>query len=147
MSLCLVKLPPALAERIKAEPNLLNQLWFDAEDWDEPAEPDAEIAAIDRDRDTLFEDFLGLSRHISETPDKFPWMHKALNGTGDEIDFDFGYGNGFIITTQDSAQIADGLTQEGWWQPGHEVTLISHAIAAFYRTAAADGRTVIGGVA
>ncbi|MGE6955143.1 hypothetical protein [Staphylococcus capitis] len=74
-------------------------------------------------------------------------MGKALHGVGNEINFEFGYGNGFIVTPQQAADVADGLAQEGWWRPGQEVTLISHAIAAFYRAAADEGRTVIGGVA
>lgn len=141
MSLCLVKVPPALAQRIQDRPGLLEQLWFGEDD-----DPDAEIAAIDRDTDTLFEDYLGLSREIGEDQGRHPWMGQALNGTGTEIDFDFGYGNGWLVTAGEAAAIADGLAREGWWEPGHEVTAISHAIAAFYRRAADEGHTVIGGV-
>ena len=146
MSLCLVKVSPALAGRITADPDLLDQLWPADEEDVPPAEPDAEIAAIDRDQDTLFEDFLDISRQIDEKPAGYPWMRRALNGTGTEIEYDFGYENGFIVTAQEAAEIADGLTHEGWWRPGQEITLISHAIAAFYRSAAVAGRTVIGGV-
>jgi hypothetical protein len=143
MSICLVKVPPALAERIEADPSLLDQLWRRHD----VAEPDPEIAAIDHDRDTLFEDYLSISREIDDHPIGFPWMERALEGTGAEIEYDFGYGNGFTVTPQDTAEIADGLAAEGWWSPGQEIKLISHAIAAFYRSAADEGRTVIGGVA
>jgi hypothetical protein len=146
MSLCLAKVSPALAQRIETNPSLLEQLWFEDEG-DEPAgTPDPEIAAVDRDRDTLFEDYLGISREIDEEPTKYPWMRQALQGTGVEIDFDFGYGNGFKVTAREAAEIANGLANEGWWSPGHEVTLVSHAITAFYRAAADEGRIVIGGV-
>lgn len=142
MSLCLAKVPPALAERIEADPALLDQLWPEYDE-DEPAtEPDAEIAAIDHDRDTFFEDYLGIRREIA----RYPWMRRALEGIGAEIAYDFGYGNGFKVVALEAAKIADGLALEGWWRPGQEVTLVSHAIAAFYRSAAAEGRTVIGGV-
>ena len=136
-----------LAERIEADPDLLNQLWPEYDEDEPPAEADAEIAAIDHDRDTFFEDYLGISREIDEEPAKYPWMRRALSGTGSEIEYDFGYGNGFKVTAREAAEIADGLAREGWWSPGQEVTLISHAIAAFYRSAADEGRTVIGGVA
>ncbi|GAA1513536.1 hypothetical protein GCM10009827_030160 [Dactylosporangium maewongense] len=63
------------------------------------------------------------------------------------VGFDFGNGNGFVVTAPEAAAIADGLAEEGWWRPGQAVTLVSHAIAAFYRAAADEGRTVIGGVA
>ena len=147
MSLCLVKLPPALAQRVQTTPDLLEQLWFEEED-DEPAtDPDPELAALDRDRDTFLEDYLGTSREIGDDPGTYPWMRKALHGTGTEIDFDFGYGNGFAVTAKESAEIAAGLAAEGWWSPGQEVTLVPHALAAFYRAAADEGKTVIGGVA
>ncbi|GAA4963753.1 hypothetical protein [Actinoplanes utahensis] len=84
MSLCLVKVTADLARRIEADPDLLEQLWNSEDD-----EPDPEIAAIDRERDTLFEDFLDVSREA----ERFPWMKKALEGVGPEIDFDYGYGN------------------------------------------------------
>ena len=145
MSLCLAKVPAALAERIEADPELVDQLWPGD---DEPAiEPDADIAAIDQDRDTFFEDYLDLRRDIDSEPARYPWMLRAVEGTGAEIEYDFGYGNGFKVTAREAAEIADGLAQEGWWSPGQEVTLVSHAIAAFYRSAADEGRTVIGGVA
>jgi hypothetical protein len=155
MSLCLVKVSPALAQRIADEPDLLEQLWFDDEDEDEGEGEgddsdgdgaDPEIAAIDRERDTLFEDYLGVSREIGEDEATHPWMRRALAGTGTEIDFDFGYGNGFTVPAAEAAEIAGGLAREGWWSPGQEVTLVPHAIAAFYRAAADEGRTVIGGV-
>jgi hypothetical protein len=41
-------------------------------------------------------------------------------------------------------ETSDGLVLEGWWSPGQQRALISHAIAAFYRTAADERRTVIG---
>ncbi|GAA4963760.1 hypothetical protein [Actinoplanes utahensis] len=50
------------------------------------------------------------------------------------------------MTAAEAAEIADGLVGEGWWQPGQEIKLIPEAIAAFYRAAADEGRTVIGGV-
>lgn len=147
MSLCLAKVPPALAERIEADPNLLDQLWPEYEE-DEPAgEPDAEIAAIDRDRDTLFEDYLHLRREIDKEPDRYPWMRRALEGTGTELDYDFGYGNGFKVTAQEAAEIADGLASEGWSRPGQQATWVSQVIAAFYRSAADEGRIIVGGVA
>jgi acetyltransferase-like isoleucine patch superfamily enzyme len=147
MSLCLAKVPPALGERIAADPALLDQLWPVADDDESAAAPDAQIAAIDHDRDTLFEDYLGISHEIDEEPARYPWMRRALEGTGTEIGYDLGYGNGFRVTAQEAARIADGLAREGWWSPGQEVALISHAIAAFYRSAADEGRTVIGAVA
>ncbi|GAA2687981.1 hypothetical protein Apa02nite_035430 [Actinoplanes palleronii] len=143
MNLCLAKVLPALAERIKADPDLLDQLW---EESDEP-EPDAEIAAIDRDHDTFLEDYLYVSREVDKEPARYPWMRRALSGTGTEIEYDFGYDNGFLVTAQEAAEIADGLALEGWWSQGQAVTLIPHAIAAFYRSAADEGRAVIGGVA
>ncbi|MEV6302571.1 hypothetical protein AB0M02_24370 [Actinoplanes sp. NPDC051861] len=147
MSLCLVKLSPAIAHRIETTPDLLEQLWF-ADEEDEPAaDPDPELAALDRDRDTLFEDYLGLSREIGDEPGTYPWMRRALQGTGTDIDFDFGYGNGFVVTAQEAAEIANGLADEGWWSPGQEVTLVPHAIAGFYHAAANEGQTIIGGVA
>jgi hypothetical protein len=73
-------------------------------------------------------------------------MRRALHGTGIEIDYDFGYGNAFKVTAQEAAEIADGLAAEGWWVPGQESETISHAIGAFYRAAADEGRTVFGGV-
>jgi hypothetical protein len=94
----------------------------------------------------LFEDYLGLGREIGENAARYPWMQRALHGTDREIDFDFGYGNGFLVTAQEAAEIAAGLTREGWWRPGQDVTLIPHAVAAFYRSAADNGLTVIGGV-
>jgi hypothetical protein len=147
MTICLVKVPPALAERIQADPELLNQIWPAAdEEEDEPAALDAEIASIDEEDDTVFEDYLGLGRDVQKEPGRYPWMERALHGGGTEIDYDFGWGNGFTVTAEEAAEIADGLAAEGWWSPGQEVTLIAHAVAAFYRTAADQGRTVIGGI-
>ena len=147
MSLCLAKLEPALAERIEADPDLLDQLWPDYDDDGPAGEPDAEITAIDRDRDTFFEDYLGIRREIDKEPAGYPWMRRALEGTDSEIEWDFGYGNGFKVTAQEAAEIADGLASEGWSDPGQRATWVSRAITAFYRSAADEGRTIIGGVA
>jgi hypothetical protein len=140
MSLALVKVPAALGERIRSEPDLLNQIW------EEEELTDPELARLDLDSDRLLEDYLGLSRVLDDQPDRFPWMTRALNGTGDEVDFEFGYGNGFVIGSAEAARIAAGLGEEGWWRPGDEIITIDHAIAAFYMAAAEQDRTVIGGV-
>src|SRR5690242_15358235 len=108
MSLCLTKVPPALAARIAADPDLLELLWPEDED-ESPAELDADIAAIDEDRDLFLEDYLFLAREIEQKPFGFPWMRRALHGTGVEIDYDFGYGNAFMVSAREAAEIADGL--------------------------------------
>jgi hypothetical protein len=146
MSICLAKVSPVLAQRIETDPELLNQVWLEADDDEPPVAADSDIAAIDRDRDLLFEDYLGLGSEINDDPARYPWMQRAVHGTGREIDFDFGYGNGFLVAAREAAEIAAGLAHEGWWRPGQDVTLIPHAVAAFYQSAADEGLTVIGGV-
>jgi hypothetical protein len=133
MSLMLVKVPPALAARIRAEPALLAQVWD-------------ESAGLVTAEDKLFEDYLGLSRTVDEQPDRFPVMFRAMNGTGDELDYDFGYGPAFVIEPAEAARISAGLAEEGWWRSGDEVITIDHAIAEFYTLAADQGRTIVGGV-
>lgn len=108
---------------------------------------DPQILAIDRDRDTLSEDYVRISLEVDESPTDFPWMTMAREGSGTAVDYDFGYGSGFVVTTQEATEIADGLIREGWWDTGWEATLVAHGIAQFYRSAADEGRCVIGGVA
>jgi hypothetical protein len=140
MSIYLVKLPATLAARIEAEPNLLNQVWR------EENVVDDDIAALDKENDKLLEDYLDLARIMDERPERFPWMRKALHGTGREIAFEYGYGPGFVVTAPEATQIAAGLAEECGWRPGDEVITIDHAIAAFYASAGSEARTVIGGV-
>jgi hypothetical protein len=139
MTLYLVKLPPDLAARVAAEPDVLNQVWRDDD------VVDHQVAAL-QDDDTLMEDYLDLGRMVNEQPGRYPWLEKALHGTGTEIAFQFGYGAGFLVAPQESAGIAAGLAGEVGWRPGQEVVTIADAIAAFYSSAAENGRVVIGGV-
>jgi hypothetical protein len=53
MSICLAKVSPVLAERIETDPELLNQVWLEADSDEPPVGASSEIAAIDRDRDLL----------------------------------------------------------------------------------------------
>jgi len=138
MVLCLAKMPHPLAERIKADPELLFQVWNEAE------ATDAGVAALDPERDKLLEDYLGLARIVEANPGRYPWLEKALHGTGVEVDYDYGYGPGFVITALEAAQIVEGLAGEGWWRAGEPIVAIDHAIAAFYASASRDGHTVIG---
>jgi len=140
MSLYLVKVAPTLGERIQADPKLLLQVWGEVD------RVDPDIADLDEDRDTLLEDYLCLGRILQEEPGRYSWMERALHGTGEVVDFEYGYGPGFLIRAEQAAQIAAGLAEEGWWRPGDEVVTVDHAIAAFYAAAAEEGRTVIGGI-
>ncbi|GIH88575.1 hypothetical protein Pro02_69830 [Planobispora rosea] len=140
MSLFLVKLPTALAARVEVEPDLLTQIWGEED------VVDSEVAALD-EAHKLFEDYLDIAQVVAEGPDRYPWMRKALHGTGEELDVDFGYGPAFMAPPQDVRQVAAGLTGEGWWRPGDEVTTIAQAISAFYTTAAAEDRAIIGIIA
>jgi len=139
MNLYLVKMPPDLAARVAAEPDLLNQVWR------EDDVVDQQVAGL-REDDTLMEDYLDLGRMVNEQPGRFPWLEKALHGTGTEVGFEFGYGAGFLVAPPDAAGIAAGLTEEVGWRPGDEVVTIADAIAAFYSSAAEQDRAVIGGV-
>jgi len=127
MVLYLAKMPHPLAERIKADPELLFQVWNEAD-------------ATNK----LLEDYLGLARIVEANPGRYPWLEKALHGTGVEVDYDYGYGPGFVITALEAAQIVEGLAGEGWWRAGEPIVAIDHAIAAFYASASRDGHTVIG---
>src|SRR3982750_2919376 len=133
MNLNLVKVLPPLAARIEAEPDLLSRLW--SEDDETPADPDPQIAAVDLDRDIFFDDYDTITREYEEAPEYYQWMNFALEGPGDVIAYDLGWGDGFIVSPRDVAKIADGLELEGWWSPGEQVTLLTQAIAAFYRSA------------
>jgi hypothetical protein len=126
MTLYLIRVTRALAERIQAEPRLLEQVWGEG-DVSNP-----EIAGLDLDNDALMEDYLGLGRVLAEEPQRYPWMERALQGTGQEVGFEFGYGPGFVVTPQEAAEIAAGLASEGWWQAGDEVETVPQAIASFY---------------
>jgi hypothetical protein len=139
MVLYLVKVPASVAERIVARPELLDQVWEEAEVDDDG------VAQLD-ERDKLMEDYIGLGREVNERADRYPWMQRALNGTGEEIPYEYGYSDAFVITPEQAGEIAAGLAEEGWWRPGEAVISIEQAIAAFYTDAARDGRTVIGGI-
>ncbi|MEV8516337.1 hypothetical protein [Dactylosporangium sp. NPDC051484] len=140
MSLYLVKVTPTIGERMQADPELLLQVWGAVD----PVEPD--IADLDEDEDKLLEDYLGISHILLDKPDRYPWLARALHGTGEVVDFEYGYGPGFIVRADMAAQIVAGLAEEGWWRQGDEVVTVDHAIAAFYAAAADQGRTVIGGI-
>lgn len=129
-----------IGERIRADPALLLQIWGEVNT------VDPEIADLDDDQDKLLEDYLHLSRILLDQPDRYPWMTRALHGTGEVVDFEYGYGPGFMVGADMAAQIVAGLAEEGWWRPGDEVVTVDHAIAAFYAAAADQGRTVIGGI-
>ena len=77
----------------------------------------------------------------------FPSLYRAMNGTGDELDYDFGYCRAFVVGPDEAARIVAGIAEEGGWRRDDEVVTIDHAIAEFYALAADEGRTVIGGIA
>jgi hypothetical protein len=139
MTLYLAKVPPDLAARVAAEPDLLDQVWREVDVVDQ------EVAAL-QDDDTLMEDYLDLGRLVNEQPGRYPCLEKALHGTGTEIAYEFGYGAGFLVAAQEVAGIAAGLAEDVGWRPGDEVVTIADAIAAFYLSASDHGRAVIGGV-
>ena len=138
MSLYLVKVAPVIGERIQADPGLLLQVWGE-----DSVDPD--IADLDEDQDKLLEDYLHLSRILLDQPGRYPWLMRALHGTGEVVDFEYGYGPGFMVRADMAAQIVVGLAEEGWWRAGDKVVTVDHAIAAFYAAAVDQGRTVIGG--
>lgn len=140
MVLYLAKMPATTAERIKANPELLYQVW------DEADVTDSDIDALDSERDKLMEDYLHLGGIVNEEPDRYPWMQRALHGTGVEAGFEYGYGPGFLVTPQEAGQIVAGSAVEGWWRVGDAIVTVDHAIAAFYNSAHAAGHTVIGGI-
>jgi hypothetical protein len=107
---------------------------------------DDDVARLNEREDQLMEDYLGLARELNESPGRYRWMRAALEGTGAEIGFEYGYGNGFVLTAGEVADVAAGLVSEGWWSPGQDVVTIAHAVAAFYDTAARENRVVIGGI-
>ncbi|HEX5993621.1 MAG TPA: hypothetical protein VFY84_00630 [Jiangellales bacterium] len=135
----LVKVTPAVAEKIRAEPDLLPQVWREIE------LTDPDIAAIS-DSDRLMEDYLHIGERFVDHPGRYPWMERALSGTGTQIAFEFGYGPGFFVTPDEAGKIATGLAEEGSWKPGQPVEWVDDAIAAFYTTAHAEGKSIIGGV-
>jgi hypothetical protein len=139
MTLYLVKVPPDLAARVAVQPDLLNQVWREEDLVDQ------QVAAL-QDDDTLMEDYLDLGRMVNGRPGRYPWLEKALHGTGTEIAFVFGYGAAFLVAAHEVAGIAAGLADDVGWRPGDEVVTIVDAIAAFYVSASDQGRVVIGGV-
>jgi hypothetical protein len=140
MTTYLVKLPTALAARIQAEPDLLAQVWRKEDVVDD------DVARLNQGEDRLMEDYLGLARELEESPGRYRWMRAALEGTGAEIEFEYGYGDGFVLTAGEGGDVAVGLVGEGWWSPGQDVETIAHAVAAFYDAAARENRVVIGGI-
>ncbi|MFG1609111.1 hypothetical protein [Actinoplanes sp. NPDC049265] len=142
MELLLVRLTPAQQEAIAADPELLDLVFPE----DEQASLPGVLASLHIDADTLEENYLEISAILDESVEEYEWMRKAANGTGTTIRFDFGYGDAFVLSPEQVAEIAAGLDAEEWLRPDSDEAGSVLAVAAFYRDAAALGRGVIGGV-
>ena len=142
MELLLVRLTQAQQETIVADPELLDLVF--PEDEHDPLP--GVLASLNIGADTLAESYLEISAILDESVEEYEWMRKAANGTGMTIRFDYGYGDVFVLSPEQVAEIAAGLDAEEWLRPDSDEAASVLAVANFYRDAAKLGRGIIGGV-
>jgi hypothetical protein len=140
MILRLIKAPPAVGAHVRTEPGLLDQLWNRA-----PV-TDAGVATIDADADVMSEDYRLLWELVEEDQSRFAWMVRAINGIGETLDYECGYGPAFIVPAEQVVAVADGLVAEGWESAREYGETVAHGVFDFYAEAAANGKAIIGGV-
>jgi hypothetical protein len=142
MELLLVKLTPSQADTVVASPAILRDIFED--DVDALVPP---LSLLDFEADILDLNYLHISRYLDTEAEEGPWMRKAANGAGTSLEFDFGYGNGWLVRPPEVREIASGIEQDGWFDPDPDLSGDILALATFYRTAAEQGRVIIGGIA
>ena len=141
MDLLLVKLTPAQAEAVLANPEVLNDVF------EEPETLPAPLAELDQEADVLDVNFLHISRYLDTEAAESPWLRKAVNGAGTILDVDFGYENCWHLTPPEVREMVAGIEQDGWFDPDPHLNGDVEALVNFYRTAGEQGRAVMGGVA
>jgi hypothetical protein len=77
------------------------------------------------------------------------WVAKAAgNGMGQEIDIEFNYGPGFLLTPQQVKEASLGFAREAWLKEFATVDDDQNipGLIKFYAEAAKQGRFIVGGV-
>jgi hypothetical protein len=139
MELILVAVNARLATMFEADPKLIAQIF--SEIGNTSGDVDEEIQNVGSDY--FLEDFRGILSKVE--PQDFPWLHKAINGSGRTVDYDFGYGQGFLLTPSEVAEVASGLVAEGWLRDVPNI-YVQRQVARYYKQASENGYYIIGGV-
>ncbi|GAA2662218.1 hypothetical protein Adu01nite_94940 [Paractinoplanes durhamensis] len=139
MELCLVALTAHLASRIEVEPGLLDQIFLRV--GSVPESGDEEV--VEARESCLVEDYRRILSKIEQQ--EYPWLYQAINGTGRVVDYEFGYGRGFLLLPQEVVEIASGIATEGWLQDVPNI-YPQQQVARYFTRAADRGYSIIGGV-
>ena len=147
MWLNLVKLAPAELERVKAKPDLLENVFFD--------DGEVPLAGYSEETDVFGTDYRTLSA-IAEAmedgeslEDQESWLAKSAgNGIGDDVDYEFTYGSAYALSPDEVKQIAAGFAAEAWYAEIADDDDDENlpGLVRFFATAAKEGKGIIGGV-
>ena len=168
MWLNLAKVRPELLAAIRAEPALIERLFF---------EDGGPVDGVDPDRDVFGCDYLTLSAVAAARArgdstdegglDRFadmdedwresqPWLSRAVGDETQLIDaYEFTYGSAFYLDADDVVAVRDGLVEEGWTfddvgddepEKGEPEFDDFVDLLPFFEAAAREGKAIVGGV-
>jgi len=147
MWLNLVKLTLDDVEKVKAKPNVLDAVFFDG--------GTSQLASYNEANDVFGTDYRTLSEvgeamaDGEELEEQDTWLAKSVgNGLGDELDYEFCYGPGFVLSPDEVKNVATGFASEAWYADAEAVDDDENipGLVRFFETAAKEGKGVIGGV-
>lgn len=144
MWLNLAKLSPTQLEQVRGDPQLLDGIFF--EDGEVPDDFQEESDVFGTDYRTL--SAIAEAMEI-DLEDGESWLSRATgNGIGSELDFEFTYGDGFLLSPDDVKQIASGLAKEPWAEEAGKVDDDENlpGLLRFFAAAARQNRGIVGGI-
>jgi hypothetical protein len=145
MWLELAKLTPADLEKVRADPQRLDPVFFEEEgEALDELDPEADVFGTDYRTLSAIAEAMEIDLDDGES-----WLSRATgNGIGSELAFDFTYGPGFLLTPDEVQQVAAGLSAEGWADAAavEDDDENLPGLLRFFTTAAKQKRGIVGGV-
>jgi hypothetical protein len=156
MWLNLAKVEPELLKAIRAQPKLLDALFFST------PSSETQLSGFHPETDTFGYDYRVLTaiaagraedeRQMTHWTESYPWLAKATGSEGEIIEeYEFCYGPAFLIAPEDVPKVAGGLAEEHWdldldEEDRNDELDVFEGLAPFFATAAGEGKAIIGGV-
>jgi hypothetical protein len=164
MWLNLAKVTPDLLNAIKAEPELIDRLFFDEDGSPlEGVDPERDVfgcdyltlgavaAAMARGEEADGEDLDRFADADEEWRDSQPWLARAVGEEASPLgDYEFTYGAAYCLDADQVRAIRDGLVDEGWElvdsrdEPEEYDDFVD--LLPFFDAAAREGKAIVGGI-
>ncbi|WP_433256089.1 hypothetical protein ACQPYK_16355 [Streptosporangium sp. CA-135522] len=155
MWLNLAKIDVELLESVRADPDLIGEIFFDNGQAPAGFRPETDMFGCDyRTLNAVAEGRAEAERESAQWRECYPWLMAATgeNGENDVEGYEFDYGPAFVLDPGQVTMVAQGLMGEGWGFGAARRDAADGAdegfedLGPFYAAAAREGKAIVGGV-